>query len=461
MHSIIQRLGALGWTEKDMDFLGYEEEKAWLALVEVAKPLTERIWSNLLPKLTSLLEENRRQNIAERKKRLSYERSVCFGEFFSRLRFKIHQFEPILEALGMGEPCRPNPDGPGALSIGASWKKTVARMDIVSLFPKTRTMLAWDCLSGLDEPDMTAQEVYKNLAERRPQVEQRLSEWRASVEEHLVEIFESGGNGTETNAILTVKGSTDSTQGLGRNSRLLLRADTIFKRDRLDPKRSIPCHYPDFVSPCSGSDRDPYTRFYYSTPGEIDLNLFSRDTGMEKIVKVLLKDLGMPDVAYLELRLMERSFVCGRCKDGRPRKWDDLAAHYIQELEDGGFSESTPRHSGMVLNVHNLDLANNSEPLVLILEQEETGSSTEATNTPSDGDGELYCYICNGAGESEYRADREDMLAHLQDVHEVTQFVEGFYYGTSPYQCLEWEGEWDDFRDACEIKAAAILALES
>ncbi|CUA72615.1 hypothetical protein RSOLAG22IIIB_10183 [Rhizoctonia solani] len=84
---IHERLRALGWENRYLDCPGNSEhfKKKWSSLVEVAKPLTERIWTNLLPKLTRLLEENRGQVEIYEQEQRQYERQrkveELLGEF--------------------------------------------------------------------------------------------------------------------------------------------------------------------------------------------------------------------------------------------------------------------------------------------------------------------------------------------------------------------------------------------
>ncbi|KAG9118938.1 hypothetical protein FRC07_006285, partial [Ceratobasidium sp. 392] len=61
MTSIEERLYEDGWTSEDMDFPA-ETRSQWNQLVFRPQPLTDRIWSNLQPKLIPLLEANRDRN---------------------------------------------------------------------------------------------------------------------------------------------------------------------------------------------------------------------------------------------------------------------------------------------------------------------------------------------------------------------------------------------------------------
>jgi hypothetical protein len=142
-----------------------------------------------------------------------------------------------------------------------------------------------------------------------------------------------------------VKGSTDSTAHLSRDSRILLRADTIFRRRDLppDPENDYRSqyglgaprvdnslqYYPKFVSSDShffeyswsedNVEEDP--RNY-----ETNLDNYDRYIKAENVVKPLLRELGMPDAAWAELELMNRRFTCGRCVDKMPKTWGELVS---------------------------------------------------------------------------------------------------------------------------------------
>jgi hypothetical protein len=105
-------------------------------------------------------------------------------------------------------------------------------------------------------------------------------------------------------------------------------------KHRLDetsfPERSStnPCRYDLPQTPCASR---PFKNFklsrtfgLFSQPhravigtvdgnAEVDLLLYTRYVEAEKLAKVLLENLGMPDVAYGELKLLKRQFACGRC----------------------------------------------------------------------------------------------------------------------------------------------------
>lgn len=133
-----------------------------------------------------------------------------------------------------------------------------------------------------------------------------------------------------------MKGSTDSTKHLPPNVRLLLRADTIFKEKPtessedtsdlfFDGRRSNVlslCHYPSIIAP-----RDyfyEYVTMRNSPPPEVNPEKYVRYTKIEKLVRKLLADMGMPDVARVELDALKARFACGRCTERMAMTWDQI-----------------------------------------------------------------------------------------------------------------------------------------
>ncbi|CAE6435975.1 unnamed protein product, partial [Rhizoctonia solani] len=96
---IHKRLRALGWENRYLDCPGNSEQfkKQWSSLVEVAKPLTERIWTNLLPKLTRLLEENRGQVEIYEQEQRQYERQRKVEELLGEFARVSNPYQSIID----------------------------------------------------------------------------------------------------------------------------------------------------------------------------------------------------------------------------------------------------------------------------------------------------------------------------------------------------------------------------
>ncbi|KAG8681559.1 hypothetical protein FRC08_015553, partial [Ceratobasidium sp. 394] len=236
--AIVERLKGLGWMDEDMSF-SESDGKPWRAIVDTPKPLTDRIWDNIVPKLIPLLEENRKQHIAQAMAERRLERRKHIGKFLEQMKSDENPLEPILNALDVHPP--PPPQAPfhpgGILFPGPGMHPpflfpgapSFESFEFEIPFPNTSFALTWDCLVDLSERDTTIEEVQAELEARRAQIGQKVLEWRANVEKQLVKRFKGDATDGE-NVVLTVGGSTKLTSQLSRDFRLLLRADTIFKR---------------------------------------------------------------------------------------------------------------------------------------------------------------------------------------------------------------------------------------
>ncbi|KAG8795864.1 hypothetical protein FRC12_008587 [Ceratobasidium sp. 428] len=472
---IVERLHDLGWTDEDMTFSNRDPEgKSWRALVDAPKPLTDRIWSNMLPKLTEMLEENRERNPAHKAKQRRAEHRAIVDQYLMDMRFNDHPFASILDALGVGVP--PPPDLSGVQKRGLSARDKVFLLNlrnglkIANPFPKAETMLEWDCLKDLSEMEMDLPEVETKLKERRTHIGELVSEWRARTETRLLEMFGPDISAPGYDVILTVKGSTDSTIHLPPSSRFLLRADTLFKRimsgstDHLAvvSGEKPPCYYPDFVSercrPINlDIDRPHVDLDDLEFEEETNLDHFARDVEAEEIVKALLRSFGMPDVTHVELRVMGRRFACGRCTNTKPQSWYEIVNHYTNAFKQWNDqkdckSEYATRHPIVFQNVHNLQLADDSKPLVQLLE-EDNSKSTRRTTFATLPDA-LLCYLCRGTARPTPEMDCSEMMAHMQDWHNVAKPVEDIHYGEELYDDSgdKWHKKWDASHDAREAK---------
>ncbi|QRV84681.1 valine-tRNA ligase [Ceratobasidium sp. AG-Ba] len=429
--TIFERLKTLAWTEEDMVFKG-SEAKPWNALLNAPKVLTERVWTNILPQLTQMLADNRERHTAEAKKQRRSDRRTCIDRFLIRMKYTAHPFEPIFQAVPIG-----------------NWGKVLNDVCPVEAnpFPKTLTALEWSCLKDLDELELSTEEVEAKLEQRRPEIQEKVLEWRNKVERCLVERFGPDLGGTQDEVILSVNGSLEIASSLPRNTRLLLRADTLFDEEQYDPDPDgllhfgpeAPCYYPHFISRVT--DRLDLSEERYSTcrSKETNPNYFGRDPKTMRVVKLMLQDLGMPDVSHVELNVMRERFMCGRCLDQEPTSWSSCVWHYMEHLESwerqtDPTRQPAIRHPIEIRNPHDIDSLDDRKPLIRLLREEK---ATEIRKK----------YKSLGRGP-------DYMRKHLLDMHNVTQPVEEIHYGRSNHWSseskAEWNEKWDAYHDALE-----------
>ncbi|KAG8712613.1 hypothetical protein FRC11_014688 [Ceratobasidium sp. 423] len=329
---IHDRLKALGWDEKYFEFWRRSNSvrKQWHTLVDAPKPLTERTWTTMLPKLTQLLEENRPEvDEHERQQRLNKRRSET-QELLRAFKRNTDPFKSIIDTLLNS-------------SVSTSSKDSVREQRAFwAPFPSDRTLGSWDFLIRVYKEEVDLERVHELFNEQRGMLGQKLLEWRTEVEDQLVRQYTSSfaeGTSSSLNTSLTVKGSTNATKDLSDNARFLLRADTVFVETdgatcytEVDQEhgpvgRSI--HFPR-MSPLQN-----YAYLYeYSSGFDPDkeakeLEPYVRHAGKEAIVKALLKELNMPDAAHIELEQMGEVFVCERCTRQEAMGWHEIVSNTL------------------------------------------------------------------------------------------------------------------------------------
>lgn len=437
----------MGWEEKELVFYGLGE-KEWKEHVELPKPLTERAWKYLLPKLTPLLESNRARIQEEERLARWFSRRCKIHDLIRRLNHEMHPYRDILDALGVV--------APDSLNLPATVQEPLPNP-----FPPA-VALEWDLLKDIYEQDISLERVEELFDERRAQLNQKMGEWRAEKEAQLVERYGGAKLNDRDDVTVLIRGSTDTTQHLSRNVRFLLRADTVFIRQGSTSFSPCVGHFPSAALPVGGDLFDPF--------GENSLKNglmedYSRNERLEGIVKALLRDIWMPDAAHVELQLMGSRFKCGRC-NAFPMSWDVMVQHYHNALtswamREGFLPPQKTRYPVMFRNIHDINSVTNLKPLAHIL------SAAEAAENASMGSGlaslfaynpnSLICKLCSIICDTPTFTSLPQMRMHMQDMHDIAREpIDGIHYagGTSsifpPGSVMndaQWRMEWDSLHD--------------
>ncbi|KAG9083140.1 hypothetical protein FS749_006267 [Ceratobasidium sp. UAMH 11750] len=383
-----------------------------------------------MPKLIVLLGKNRKhKELQARRKRAQ--------ELFADYEQEVHHFGSLLNALGHENPPL-----------------------VVNPFPDMATILEWDNVKELYEPDMPIGTINTRFTESLPNFENRLATWRNGIESQLINNLDLERKpGART--VLKIQESTGFTKMLPPHTRFLLRADTIFKsppveqnqinqRYNPEPQTSrLTIHslyyYPDLlISPEGARMRDV-------NPGDVTgLSRFTRHTEAEIIVKALLANLGIPDVAYMELKAIGAGFTCGRCYNKRPVTWKNIVEHYREmnekwEKEAKHQREQRTRHKITFINAHDFTTgANSSKPLVSLGGVVDGGTSLD----------ELECKLCLVGWRSTMYDVKAGIIEHLENMHAISgQLVEGLHYGVRTETAAisryreNWRKQWDSYHD--------------
>ncbi|KAF8602495.1 hypothetical protein BDV93DRAFT_557497 [Ceratobasidium sp. AG-I] len=447
---IHERLEALGWTSGDFVFED-ELQKAWDALVDVAKPLTERIWSNLVPKLKTMLEDKRvRQEEAARTERVI--------DLLLKLKWEFHPFQPIIDELDISSPLPSEPSS----SLAPVDQTTSSPLHVLdSPFPGRVELLGWDCIKEVYEAQIPIENVEHEFNSRKPTIKQKVSEWRSETETRLAEIF-CGVHKT----YVGVNKSTSSSAHLSEVIRFLLRADTIFRvplpRKTVDSawknswrpkhKENALHYYPDCVlvpeqlpQTCPGPVVHPV----------VDLNGHVRHTEAESIVEALLKDLGIPDVAYVELKAL------GRCYDRTLKSWGQMVEHYMETNQQWAndmerYRDQRTRHLVTFVNAHDIKSTSIAKSFVKILTKDE--KSVIRATLGAEERREVECLLCSCCWRTKTIDALVAVMVHLENIHDVTEPIEGLHYGERIEESLVesttgWRKRWDAHYNAISGRA--------
>ncbi|CAE6518070.1 unnamed protein product [Rhizoctonia solani] len=472
---IHERLRALGWEDKYFYFYRDDEEKQWNSLVGAPKPLTDRVWTNMLPKLIQLLEENRpRIDEFDRQQRL-FKRTFTVRDLLEQLKRERHAYQPIVDALKLERL---------PIQIGDF---TLERDPLLlNPFPDDHVLDSWGLVTDLYQEENTIEQVEKLFDERREAICRKLMEWRTRAEEQLVEQYkssfaESTSLVMDNEVTLTVQGSTDATKNLPNHTRFLLRADTVFMPKVTESSSQVDqghgpiatcIHFPNM--PCLINDGPLRSNSVFAHDDQDtekkSLDCYVRHAGKESIVKALLKELDMPDVVHVELQDMGKVFVCGRCDYGKVMGWDALVDHYHLTRRDwlgNYFIRNTyrTRHPVIFNNLHDLGHDINPKPLVRI-------ASNEGNNTLSSQNSTKQCIICHGVDLHRPFKLASQMIEHMREIHGTTEPVKDLHYVdvtrqldqirfTVDYDRGTWVQKWDYFHDSHGAGSAAGTTLES
>ncbi|QRW13802.1 hypothetical protein RhiLY_12801 [Ceratobasidium sp. AG-Ba] len=455
--SIEERLHEDGWDTDDMVFPD-ETFTEWKQLVLQPKPLTDRIWTNLYPKLVPLLRANRERN-----------RRIEQVEKFHEREMVIHECMGVIQRAY-----------PPLAKVSVSWgdrpdaEPVTTELDVP--FPTTAEASRWGRIKTLAESDLDPDDVEDMFFERERNVGGCLGEWMRKIHDDVLIVWNGGRSESQhakkskkeggvrrstrkSKAALGATCGTDlprrtmvftepngavctSPDELSDDIRLLLRADTVFRAS------SGPCYYPDIIP-------SPVVKWVFTEFGEAprfgdvwDRRNVEKDVETSDVARKILDRMGNPDVSHPELGAMGKAFLCMRCKWDAPVGWLDFLKHYSTELSrwnEGIYNLSSRDDADEIVfnNTHDLD-PSNTEPILKILDpiesvevtRDRTKSLIPDTSERDDEIDPMMCLMCDTLGvEATYRHrwtldfEGSPMISHLRDVHGIQTGRYAIHYG--------------------------------
>ncbi|KAG8698270.1 hypothetical protein FRC08_006028 [Ceratobasidium sp. 394] len=315
-------------------------------------------------------------------------------------------------------------------------------------YPTAATALSWPLFSNV--PELKASQILEVFHQDALETMRYIQNWREEGEKELVGWWKSDVELSDrefTDPIVKVKESTSATENLPADLRLLLRADTIFSLQQPGGHgyQGSMLYYPYYYKNPTGC---PYPQ----APSRMNSTRIYRHLEAEKVVKPLLRDLNMPDIAYIELAVIGALFACGRCHDCRPKKWHELVQHYRQEVHLWDKLQAPePRFKTKwrinFYNIHDLGLSSASKPLALRLTKQEAVNANNSylLNTSR----RVACILCCNYQLRPTIQGLPQLQSHMKDIHGVTEPVKGLHYtSTGTVKDFgswgkQWQENWD------------------
>ncbi|KAG9113866.1 hypothetical protein FRC07_007716 [Ceratobasidium sp. 392] len=413
---IYKRLRVLGWTDEDFEF-DDAGVKPWKALVHVPQLLSDKgVVFNANSKVNRTTGENRKQKELQARYRRTW-------ELLAEYERDAHPFKTMLDNIGQANsPLVANP------------------------FPDiATTALGWENVKELYEQDTSIEAVETRFTERLPSLETLLATWRTETELQLVRNLDLERK-PSSKTVLKIRGSTELTRRLSPQTRFLLRADTIFKAPLTEPNQSNQWYYPGPHSSRPGIRSLYYYPDLLLSPGstqssevKVDLSRFTRHREAERVAKSLLSNLGMTDVAYMELKAAGAGFRSVQVEHYREmnEKWEKEARYQ---------REQQTKHKITFINAHDLETTADSSKPLLELELVQDGRKSLDGNQS-----EVECKLCLVGWRSTTYCSMRGIAEHMKNVHGISEeSVKGLHYGarTQTVATLQFKNDWRKRWDA-------------
>ncbi|KAF8600702.1 hypothetical protein BDV93DRAFT_261418 [Ceratobasidium sp. AG-I] len=404
-----RRLLELDWKPKDFEF-PWNRRRDWTTLVDQPKVLTDRIWTNLKPKLIPVLERNR----AARLEREMAERKASRRARLSQLLNDIK-----LDAVPNVHATMIRPTDTSSTRSSPSVDEPTAEILHKGIFPDFVDALEWPIFKSLYETDVPIAEVMTRFDEQRDEIGMLISDWIERVEEHMAELLRKGrvSDGLPEEApepTLSVEESAlKPFRYLSDDQKLLYRADSFFEPTKNSKSPSVACFFDAVVS--SG-----YLITYGSTlpmrpvKKPFDVTSVKRNADAQATARTLLASLGKPNASFLEMRCPGQGFACGRCHDGSVKTWEDMVHHYVTQKRQWNDIQPSLSESGITYhNLHDPEM-DTTRPLVqLVMPQDVLADMTGS-------EPRRVCKVCiKISGLPVVRGAESKIITHVKEVHGI------------------------------------------
>ncbi|KAG9091104.1 hypothetical protein FS749_016796 [Ceratobasidium sp. UAMH 11750] len=409
---IISRLKQHGWKPDHFAMLSQRRRGTWSALVNTDKPLTDRAWKRLYPKLKRLMKRNHENWLDLNRSTRQCLRYDRLDELLTEMRTNSCPYVEVAESRFS------TPTGEQALLP----------------FPSLLELRDYHVFKDLVETDRSVAAMVTKFHKCIQLVNNAIMKWRAAFEWELVKKVEEGRRAEkrqvpsaemqliEDTTAVSTKLTDSSYRYMSPKNSVLFRADTVFKFQN----SSWTAHYPASFAHLADYMRKQFEE--QVTGGSV---IFKYDMLLPvleyhsvgaRVARALLAILGCPDAAYTEMNAPTMAYICGRCHYSLPQTWGMIIEHYVLDYTQWmshSLWESQERHGIIFNNVHCLE-SRNPKPLIKLLSPEEFNNSR--IRLYSSADQVVECNHCVRLRlEYVFRGSRKYVALHLRDVHSVSQ----------------------------------------
>ncbi|CAE6485775.1 unnamed protein product [Rhizoctonia solani] len=459
--NIEQRLLKLGWAKEDMAFSFLSpKRKEWYSLVEQAKPLTDRIWSNLQPKLIPILEYNREARLQKEQSERQAARRVKLAQLINEI--KVDQ-EPMLDlsvrksAYLQGysnsessedssnvagpsnsaesqsssdlSPLSPEGSSPSSSSSNSGAVEPPMHTIFRDIFPIIVDALEWPVVKALYKTDRSVSDMVQQFSENRDEIEACIDNWKSDLHTRMAEMLRKdedieGQGQVLTPCLVVQKDDSDPFQHLSDDLKLLLRADSLFTF----PQNSVQnCTVNSYDAAIAKSGyrltlREAVMPKPYRPP--VELTRIRVCTEARRVARTILGSMGLENASVVEMKSVGRGYVCGRCHDSGTKTWEELVSHYVQAKEVVARVDMHPDKMealGVVYrDVHDPEVFP-ERPLV------KYAPEPNGTNVPTRA-----CTICSKDPiVHNVKGSEPGIIQHIKDVHDIAEPKLGVHYAIS------------------------------
>ncbi|CAE6422110.1 unnamed protein product [Rhizoctonia solani] len=460
---IEDRLVTMGWDKKDMQFTyNFPARREWYALVERSRPLTERIWTNLQPKLIPILEANREARLQKEKSERQSGRRLRLVHLLNDIK---KNQAPVLDiAVRAPTNSHASSSNPGALGndsqeagpSGATASDDVPPetpstispassvsgiIDVVSLppshvilrdiFPDIVDALEWPMVKALYETDAIVDAMEESFVEHRSEIDAAIVDWKTATHARMADMLRKDQDTKGqvlTPHLIVRKDNSDPFANLSDDLKLLLRADSLFT-GTAPPRGSRKIMHTYEVAAAQFGYRLAFKDGMMSKPYKppLDMSRIRVCDEARPIARVLLSHMGLENACVAELKSAGRGYACGRCHDLRLKNWEELVSHFVEAKE---VFTRVQEHADQLeaLKVTYRDVHDPAmfpdRPLV---------KYTAIQN----GNLVRACTICSRDPINHpVKGPEVKIIEHLKDVHNITEPKLGTHYSNSHYSYL-------------------------